>query len=287
FEERLRHELKRVIISITIWEFPELVEKTKVLELLECNTRMRKSLRLGSSRFKKGHHQKKPYSRPQEQQRYSIAQQYSGGLVASSHLIMTQIRNQPIKCFKYNGPYITRECLMKRLEPTINVIKATKPTTTRRVFTMSRAKAFKYENLILAKRIIAITDVLIICMNYMNRIFHLFLDRFIVVIIDKILVYFYNCEEHEEHLKVILGFLKEKKLYAKLSKWEFWLEKVNFIGHMILIDGIVINQDQQFSWTKIYEQSFQGLKKRLTTSLVLILLGPSEPFKVYYDHIKG
>jgi len=58
-------------------------------------------------------------------------------------------------------------------------------------------------------------------MEYMNRIFHAFLDRFVVVFIDDILFYSKSEEEHVEHLKIVLQVLKEKKLYAKLSKCEF------------------------------------------------------------------
>jgi hypothetical protein len=55
----------------------------------------------------------------------------------------------------------------------------------------------------------------------MNRIFHAFLDRFVVVFIDDILIYSKTEEEHAEHLKIVLQVLKEKKMYAKLSKCEF------------------------------------------------------------------
>jgi len=58
-------------------------------------------------------------------------------------------------------------------------------------------------------------------MEYMNIIFHAYLDKFVVVFIDDILIYSKNEEEHAEHLKIVLQVLKEKKLYAKLSKCEF------------------------------------------------------------------
>ncbi|RDX79536.1 hypothetical protein CR513_40033, partial [Mucuna pruriens] len=62
-------------------------------------------------------------------------------------------------------------------------------------------------------------------MDYMNRIFHPFLDKFIIMFIDDILGYSYN---HDEHLKAVLGILKENKMYAKLSICEFWLEKITY-----------------------------------------------------------
>ena len=70
-------------------------------------------------------------------------------------------------------------------------------------------------------------------MEYMNHIFHAYLDRFVVVFIDEILIYSKSEEEHAEHLKIVLQVLKEKKLYAKLSKCEFWLNEVSFLGHVI------------------------------------------------------
>ncbi|PPZ39182.1 hypothetical protein C5P26_26285, partial [Escherichia coli] len=60
-------------------------------------------------------------------------------------------------------------------------------------------------------------------MDLMNRIFHPYLDRFVVVFIDDILVYSKTREEHDEHLRIVLQTLREKKLYAKLSKCDFWL----------------------------------------------------------------
>jgi len=66
-----------------------------------------------------------------------------------------------------------------------------------------------------------VTNALGVFMEYMNPIFHAYLDRFLVVFIDDILVYSKTEEEHVEHLKIVLQVLKEKKLYAKLSKCEF------------------------------------------------------------------
>jgi len=78
-------------------------------------------------------------------------------------------------------------------------------------------------------------------MEYMNRIFHAYLDRFVVVFIDDILIYSKSVEEHAEHLKIVLQVLKEKKLYAKLSKCEFWLNEVSFFGHIISGSRIAVD----------------------------------------------
>lgn len=78
-------------------------------------------------------------------------------------------------------------------------------------------------------------------MEYMNRIFHPYLDKFVVVFIDDILVYSKSEEEHAEHLRVVLEVLREKKLFAKLSKCDFWLEEVSFLGHVISRGGVSVD----------------------------------------------
>ena len=66
-----------------------------------------------------------------------------------------------------------------------------------------------------------VTNAPAVFMDYMNRIFHPFLDQFVVVFIDDILIYSRSREEHEEHLRQVLQILREKQLYANLSKCEF------------------------------------------------------------------
>ena len=66
-----------------------------------------------------------------------------------------------------------------------------------------------------------LTNAPTVFMDYMNRIFRPYLDNFVVVFIDDILIYSRAKEEHEEHLKVVLRILRKKRLYAKLSKCEF------------------------------------------------------------------
>lgn len=78
-------------------------------------------------------------------------------------------------------------------------------------------------------------------MDYMNRIFHMYLDQFVVVFIDDILIYSKSDEDHVEHMIVVLKTLKEKKLYVKLFKCEFWLKEVKFLGHVIFSGGITVD----------------------------------------------
>ena len=78
-------------------------------------------------------------------------------------------------------------------------------------------------------------------MYLMNNVFMEYLDKFVVVFIDDILVYSKNEEEHEEHLRLVLQTLRENQLYAKLSKCEFWLKEVSFLGHVITDGGIAVD----------------------------------------------
>ncbi|KAK1691823.1 hypothetical protein QYE76_008520, partial [Lolium multiflorum] len=78
-------------------------------------------------------------------------------------------------------------------------------------------------------------------MNLMNKIFMNFLDKFVVVFIDDILIYSKSEEEHEQHLEVILETLRKHQLYAKFSKYEFWLEEVGFLGHILSAGGIAVD----------------------------------------------
>ncbi|GJX81241.1 putative reverse transcriptase domain-containing protein [Tanacetum coccineum] len=75
-------------------------------------------------------------------------------------------------------------------------------------------------------------------MDLMNRVCKPYLDKFVIVFIDDILIYSKNKQEHEEHLKLILKLLKKEELYAKCYKCEFWIPKVQFIGHLIDSQGI-------------------------------------------------
>ena len=78
-------------------------------------------------------------------------------------------------------------------------------------------------------------------MDLMNRVFAEYLDKFVIVFIDDILIYSESRKEHEEHLKIALRLLKEHKLYAKFSKCEFWLDKVHFLGHVVSREGIAVD----------------------------------------------
>ncbi|GKA73039.1 putative reverse transcriptase domain-containing protein [Tanacetum coccineum] len=86
-----------------------------------------------------------------------------------------------------------------------------------------------------------LTNAPAVFMDLMNRVCKPYLDKFVIVFIDDILIYSKNKKEHEEHLKQILELLKKEELYAKFSKCEFWIPKVQFLGHVIDSEGIHVD----------------------------------------------
>ncbi|GJV76361.1 putative reverse transcriptase domain-containing protein [Tanacetum coccineum] len=78
-------------------------------------------------------------------------------------------------------------------------------------------------------------------MDLMNRVCKPYLDKFVIVFIDDILIYSRDKKEHEEHLKAILELFKKEKLYAKFSKCEFWIPKVQLLSHVIDSRGIHVD----------------------------------------------
>jgi len=194
--------------------------------------------------------------------------------------------------------------------------------------TAFRSRYGHYEYVIMP---FGVTNAPAVFMDYMNRIFRPFLDKFVVVFIDDILIYSRTREEHAEHLRLVLGVFREKQLYAKLSKCEFWMDEVQFLGHVISAQGIAVDpakveaevkwenpksateirsfvglvgyyrrfiegfskivapltlltrKDQPFTWTDKCEESFQELKKRLTSAPILVIPNVGKPFEVYCD----
>lgn len=78
-------------------------------------------------------------------------------------------------------------------------------------------------------------------MELMNGVFRPYLDSFVIVFIDDILVYSKTEEDHVRHLRIVLQRLREEKLYAKFSKCEFWLTSVTFLGHVVSKEGIRVD----------------------------------------------
>jgi hypothetical protein len=103
-------------------------------------------------------------------------------------------------------------------------------------------------------------------MYLMNKVFMKYLDKFIMLFIDDILIFSKNEEEHDEHLRLVLQKLRENQLYAKLSKCDIWLKEVLFLGHIISEGGISVDPskvESVLSWNTPQNvsdiQSFLGL----------------------------
>ncbi|GKD01363.1 putative reverse transcriptase domain-containing protein [Tanacetum coccineum] len=114
-------------------------------------------------------------------------------------------------------------------------------------------------------------------MDLMNRVCKPYLDKFVIVFIDDILIYSKLEEEHEVHLKTILDLLKKEKLYAKILKCEFWLQEVQFLGHVVSRDSIHMDPskgDKQ-------DDAFQILNEKLCNASVLALPDGPDDFVVY------
>ncbi|KAA3477172.1 DNA/RNA polymerases superfamily protein [Gossypium australe] len=101
-----------------------------------------------------------------------------------------------------------------------------------------RARYGHYEFLVMP---FGLTNALVVFMDLMNRIFPPYLDKFVVVFIDDILIYSHDGNEHAEHLRTVLQILRDNQLYAKFIKSKFWLKEVEFLGHIVLGDGIRVD----------------------------------------------
>ncbi|KAL6185772.1 hypothetical protein ACLB2K_041899 [Fragaria x ananassa] len=111
-----------------------------------------------------------------------------------------------------------------------------------------------------------LTNALVTFMDLMNMVFSPYLDRFVIVFINDILVYSKSEKEHAKHLRLILRTLRNAQLYAKFSKCEFWLNKVGFLGHVVSAKGVSVDAQKVeavSSWrrpTTVTEiRSFLGL----------------------------
>ncbi|GJU04377.1 putative reverse transcriptase domain-containing protein [Tanacetum coccineum] len=143
-----------------------------------------------------------------------------------------------------------------------------------------------------------LTNAPAVFMDLMNRVCKPYLDKFVIVFNDDIMIYLRNKQEHEEHLKLILELLKKEELYAKFSKCEFWIPKVQFLGHVIDSQGLAVyyrrfiegfskiakpmnkltQKKVKFEWGDQQEAAFQLLKQKLCSAPILGLPEESEDF---------
>nr|GFB91971.1 putative reverse transcriptase domain-containing protein [Tanacetum cinerariifolium] len=134
-------------------------------------------------------------------------------------------------------------------------------------------------------------------MDLMNRVCKPYLDKFVIVFIDDILIYSKDEKEHEEHLRQILKFLKKEELYAKFSKYEFWIPKIRqFLGlagyYQRFTEGFskiakpmtkLTQKKVKFEWGDKREVAFQLLKQNLCSAPILALPEGSKDFIVYCE----
>ena len=168
-------------------------------------------------------------------------------------------------------------------------------------------------------------------MDLMNRIFRPYLDQFVIVFIEDIVIYSGSGEDHAEHLRIILQTLQKHRLYAKLNKCQFWLDSVTFLGLIVSAEGVSVDpqkveailnlkppmsvtkirsflglagyyykfvegfskiaapltrltrKEEPFLWSEACQQSFDELKRRLTSAPVLTLPSGQDGFAVHCD----
>nr|GEY37605.1 putative reverse transcriptase domain-containing protein [Tanacetum cinerariifolium] len=151
-----------------------------------------------------------------------------------------------------------------------------------------------------------LTNAPTVFMDLMNRVCKPYLNKFVIVFIDDILIYSKNKEDHEKHLKIILELLKNEKLYAKFLKCDFWLKSVQFLGHMIDSNGVHVDlakveairnwsapttpmeKNKKYEWGMAEEEAFQTLKQKLCSTHILALPKGTKNFIVYCDaSLKG
>ncbi|GJZ77066.1 putative reverse transcriptase domain-containing protein, partial [Tanacetum coccineum] len=133
-----------------------------------------------------------------------------------------------------------------------------------------------------------LTNAPAVLIDLMNQVCKPYLGKFVVVFIDDILIYSKSKQEHEEHLKLILELLKKEELYAKFSKCEFWIPKLQFLGHVIDSQDRQINDQAnqkkvKFDWGDKQEAAFQLMKDKLCNAPILALLEGAKNFMVYCD----
>ncbi|GJW55786.1 putative reverse transcriptase domain-containing protein [Tanacetum coccineum] len=138
-----------------------------------------------------------------------------------------------------------------------------------------------------------LTNAPAVFMDLMNRVCKPYLDKFVIVFIDDILIYSRNEEEHASHLRIILELLRKEKLYAKFSKCDFWIHIVQFLGHLIDNQGLHVDpakikavKNWMSPTTPIEVRQFLGLTgyyRRFNEAPILALPEGNDNFVVYCD----
>ena len=107
--------------------------------------------------------------------------------------------------------------------------------------TAFRTRFWHYEFIVVP---FGLTNAPAVFMNLMNSVLRKYLDKFVQVFLDDILIYSKNEKEHEEHLRIVLSCLREHKLYGKLSKCAFFQKEIHYLGHIISDEGISVDPEK-------------------------------------------
>ena len=116
-----------------------------------------------------------------------------------------------------------------------------------------------------------LTNVPTTFMDLMHKVFQQYLDQFVVVFVDDILIYSQFEEEHKDHLRIILQVLQEHQLYTKFSKCEFWLTEVWFLGHLVLASGVSMDPEKVkefMSWESVGPKRHVQIYDHITKGLL-------------------
>ncbi|KAA0032070.1 pol protein [Cucumis melo var. makuwa] len=172
--------------------------------------------------------------------------------------------------------------------------------------TAFRSRYRHYEFIVMS---FGLTNAPAVFMDLMNRVFKDFLDSFVIVFVDDILIYSKTEAEHEKHLRQVLETLRANRLYAKFSKCKFWLKKVSFLEHVVSSEGVSVDPakiEAVANWPRpstvseirsflglagyyrspACESSFQELKQKLVTAPILTVPDGSGSFVIYSDASK-
>ncbi|GJY35298.1 putative reverse transcriptase domain-containing protein [Tanacetum coccineum] len=131
-----------------------------------------------------------------------------------------------------------------------------------------------------------LTNAPVVFMDLMNRVCKPYLDKFVILFIDDILIYSHNKEEHTYHLRIILDLLKKEKLYAKFSKCDFWISIMQFLGHVIDSQGIHVDPakiEAVKNWASSTTPTEIRQFLKLCEALILALPEGNDDFVIYCD----
>ncbi|WVZ80628.1 hypothetical protein U9M48_028087 [Paspalum notatum var. saurae] len=271
FLEGLNDELQYQLMNHTFPSFHQLVDRALFTERKrqEIEERKRKYNNSSSSSNTRPRFSQGPSSqqqRAQGQQGYQYQQRYQGQPARPMHPTQRQVQTTPPTtnqttgvgpCYKCGGAGHYANACPRRVQGNQQGQQSGqrqnppqpqqgRPNQQSKTPWQGKVNHVTAESIAEAPNVVIVmsfglTNAPAYFMNLMNKVFMEYLDKFVVVFIDDILIYSKTEEEHEEHLRLVLQKLRDHKLYAKLSKCEFWLDQVPFLGHIVSKGGIMVD----------------------------------------------